>query len=562
MKSTKRRRFRMGAAALAAVSLVGLQVVSSGAAHATGTTTFTTWMPSSAPALWSDGNCTSNGAAPSNTPSTPPTDAQHLSGTQTYVSDTGAHSRGATDVGWNYAPAASTQGGPVVTIPTSTTAMSVDVQGATSGRLMVLYDMTSNNQTVNYVGVWNFTTAAGWNTVTAGDLTWYYWQPGNPLTPGSWQPANVPFLQSQNVPESLSTFFNGKSGTARAAFELGCTGAFAFDHLRVTAAGNITDYDVQTPTSSTTATQGATSVPYGSSTTITPRTQTSDGGVTIVNPAGLNTLEKSVAGGAWTVDQTAAPGTVFTVAPTKATQYRVLYASSTLDPLPSTSNVLSVAVKPGLRLSATASKINVGKADTFHAALQPAAPNVTVTFQQLSGTTWTTLGSAATNTSGVATLVKARATTGVWKVRSVVAARTGYLATTSNTISVGVYQPVSITAYRTWSTVYVGRYLRIYGAVTPHVANIPLQFQQYTGGRWVVVATGRSGTKGSYAFTKLARTVGTATFRVVAPASGYRKLGVSPIVKVSIVRAPVSAPPPPPPPPPSGGGGGGGSGIG
>ena len=134
----------------------------------------------------------------------------------------------------------------------------------------------------------------------------------------------------------------------------------------------------------------------------------------------------------------------------------------------------------------------------------------------------------------------------------------GYLSTVSNTVSVGVYQPVAISIARSAGTVPVGHSFRIYGVVTPRSSGIGLQLQQYVGGRWVVIATGRSGTGGAYSFTKVARYLGTATFRLVAPASGYRLSGHSSVTRVTIYK-PYT---PPPPPPPTGGGGGGGSGIG
>lgn len=561
MNIKMRRALRATAAVAVAGSLIGVQALTSAASA--GTTTMVAWTPAAGPSLWSDKNCTSGGAAPSNTPATPPSDALPLSGAQSYAVDSGPHSR-ATDTAWTYKPSAGSQGGPVVTIPTSTTGMSIDVQGATSGRLMVTYSSTSNNQTTDYVGVWNFTTTAAWQTVTAGSLTWYRWQPANLLTPAGWQPANVPFLQTQNVPMTLGSFFNGKSGTAQAAFELGCTGQFSVDHLQVTntnadASTNVTDYNLQTPTSATTISQAATKVTYGASTTIATSTTSTDNSVTTTNPTGTDTLQASVDGGvSWTNAATAPTGTTFTVKPTRNTGYQVQYNSSTaLNPQPSTSGVVSVAVAPLLKVSASTTKVNVGKSVTFTARTTPVLANRTVTFQQASGTSWVALGSATTNSSGVATLTRSRSTKGAWKVRSNLSNVPGYAAVTSGSVTVGVYQPVSISIYRSTTSVYVGRYFRIYGTVTPHSSGIGLQLQQYVGGRWIIVATGHSGTRGAYSFSKLARSAGVATFRVVAPASGYRKYGRSTTVKVTIVRPPVYVPPPPPPSP-----GGGGSGIG
>ncbi|GAC1528775.1 MAG: hypothetical protein NVS3B1_20110 [Marmoricola sp.] len=561
MNRTTRRGLR-ATAAVVAVGLIGLQSIVSSALAST--TTTTTWMPSSGPTLWSDTNCATDNSAPTSTPTTPPSDALSLTGTQTYLPDAGSHATGPGDVAWAYAPASGHQGGPVVTIPTSTTDLSLDVSGATSGRLLVVYNTTSNNQPVNYIGVRDFATTAGWQTVAAGSLTWYQWQAGTVFSAAHWAPANVPFLQSQNVPETLSAFFQGKTGTAQAAFELGCTGGFALDHLRVTDANtNIADYDAQTPTSTTTATAGASTVGYGATTTITPSTSTTDAGVTTANPAGLETLMGSTDGGAtWSTVQTAPTGHTFTVQPTRTTSYLVRYDSATpLDPQPSSSAPVTVAVIPKAALAASAARVDVGRADTFTLRLTPALAAATVTFQQLSGTSWVSIGTASTNASGVATLVKARAIAGAWRVRATVPAQPGYLPITSNAVTVGVYQPVAISIARSASSVRVGYSFRIYGLVTPHVYGMPLQLQQYLGGRWQIVATGHSGTRGVYSFTKVARYVGTAAFRVIAPASGYRLRGGSPTARVTIY-IPYS----PPPPPPTGGGGtgggGGGSGIG
>lgn len=555
MNNTTRRCLRATAATLA-VSLIGLQSMLSSAVASTNTTT--TWMPSAGPALWSDSNCATDNSAPTSNPKAPPSDALSLSGTQSYVGDTGSHTTGARDVAWAYAPASGRQGGPVVTIPTSTTDMSIDISGASSGRLLVVYNTTSNNQPVSYVGVRDFATTAGWQTVTAGNLTWYQWQPASVVSAGQWLPANPQVFQA-NVPESLSAFFHGKTGTAQAAFELGCTGAFALDHLRVTDANSaIADYDAQTPTSTTTAVAAAPTVNYGATTTITPATSATENGVTTTNPAGLDTLLGSTDGGTtWSTITTAAPGAAFTVQPTRTTLYEVRYNSATpLDPQPSSSHPVTVAVRPKAALAASAARVNVGHPDTFTVRLTPALSDAAVTFQQLSGTSWVSIGTASTNASGIAALSKARTTAGAWHVRAVVAAQPGYLATTSNAVGVGVYQPVALSIARTASSVRVGSSFRIYGVVTPHASGIPLQLQQYLAGRWQTVSNGRSGARGAYSFTKVARNTGTATFRVVAPASGYRLRGGSSSTRVTIY---VPHSPPPPPPPSGGGGTGGGS---
>lgn len=557
MKNTTRSAVRIWTAVGLLVSLIGFQ---SALSPATASTATTTWMPSDSPALWSDHNCATDNSAPTSTPTSPPSDALALSGTQGYAADTGSHATGASDVAWGYAPT-NGQVGPAVTIPTTTTAMSIDAYGATSGRLMVTYSSTSNNQTTYYVGVQDFTTSAGWQTVNAGNLTWYQWLPGFLGSPGQWSAYS--FLGSSNS-LTLGTFFSRASngaGTAQAAFELGCTGAFAFDHLRVTdSTTNVVDYDAQTPTSTTTVTQGATRINYGTTTTITPSTSSTDNTATTVNPSGVETLLGSTDGGAtWSTVTTAAPGSAFTVSPTRSTSYKVRYTSSTpLNPQPSTSDMVSVAVVPKAVLSASAARVNVNRAETFTLRLTPAAADAPVTFQQASGTSWVKLGSTVTNPSGVATVIRSHASTGSWKVRAVIGAHPGYLSTVSNTVAVGVYQPVSISIARSAGTVPVGHSFRIYGVVTPHSSGIGLQLQQYLGGRWVLIATGRSATGGAYSFLKVARNLGTATFRVVAPASGYRLSAHSSVTRVTIYR-PYT---PPPPPPPTGGGGGGGSGIG
>ena len=556
--TTKRRR---GLRATAAVALTGGLICAQALVSTAmaGTTTEVTWTPAAGPSLWSDGDCASGTNAPSSNPTSPQTDARTLAGTQTYAADSGPHASGASDTAWSYAPA-SAEVGPTVAIPTSTTDLSVDVAGPTSGRLLVTFTDTKGN---TYAGVQALSaTGSGWQTLQSSTLTWYVWSTPFLAPSPSWQPANKSLLTGTNTPQSLTDFFNNKAGTAQASFELGCSGAFSIDHLRVTdASTNVTDYDLQTPASATTITQGAAKVIYGGSTTIGTSTTSTDNGVTTTNPAGTDTLQSSTDGGAtWTDAATGTTGTTFTVKPSRATMYRVEYASATpLNPQPSTSSSVMVTVAPSVRLSVSTSSVNIGKAVTFTTRLQPALPNVTVTFKQASGTSWVLLGTATTNASGVATLVRSRGMTGPWKVQSSIGAVTGYVGAASTVVTVKVYQPVSISIYRSYSTVYVGRTFRIYGALTPHWSGIPVSLQQYLSGRWVTVATGKSGTHGAYSFTRTAHATGTASFRVLTPASGYRRAGRSAVVKVSIVWAPVTAPPPPPPPT---GGGGGGSGIG
>lgn len=573
MTTKTRRRLRATVAAAVTSSLIGLPMLA-GTANAT-TPTEVTWTPSAAPAgtgFWSNG-CPTTGSSGTGIPNdssnlhkTLLDDQKAISASMTPVPENG------TDVGWQYTPAGTGEGGPSFTLanPTSTTSIAATVRGPSTGHAMVFYQGASASD--YYMGIAPMTSTSGWAAQTATTFTWYHWSAPNPLFPNQyqWTGMFVP-LFGQPTPKTVADFANTAGsnntplpagGTWYASVEYGCTGSFAIDHIQVTDATGVTDYDLQTPTSTTTATSAAARVAYGSSTTISTSTTSTENGVTTTNPAGTDTLESSTDGGTtWTTAATGAVGTTFPVKPTRKTLYRVQYApTAALNPQPSTSPVVTVAVLPLITISASSSRVNVGRTETFTAKLQPALANATVTFAQASGTSWVSIGTATTNSSGIATLAKSRSTAGSWRVRATVSAQPpGYDAATSSSMTVGVYQPVSISAYRSTSSVYIGYSFRIYGTVSPRSSGIPLQLQQYVGGRWIIVATGRTGTRGAYSLTKVARSAGTATFRVIAPASGYRLRGGSTAVKVTILRVPYT---PPPPPPPSGGGGGGGSGIG
>jgi hypothetical protein len=567
MKTLTRRGFRATAAVAVAGSLIGVQALVSAASA--GTTM--TWTPGmgtlSNTGFWSN-TCPAASAEPANLHSATnlAEDNSGAASTRTYV----VGPNGLPDTAWQYAPAANveagiSQGG---LSATTTTGLSIAVNTANAGaagRLLVMYTDTSGKQ---YVGEQQITTTAGWQTVTAGTMTW--WRQYQGLTGPFWAAPNS-IVNMNGWPGTLSDFLTkyGVSGsTFSTAFQFGCNGRFAVDHLQTTdSSAGVSEYDLQTPTSTTTATSGVSRVRYGSTTTITAATQSSENGVVATNPGDTETLQSSTDGTTWTTvtstvtTSSNSGGASFTVKPLQKTMYRVQYSSKyPMYPQPSTSDPVTVAVLPGITTSVSSSRTNVGKAVTFTTRLTPALANATITFAQASGSNWTTIGTATTNSSGVATFVKSRSSSGAWKVHATVGAVTGYDAATSSAVSVGVYQPVSISASRSASSVYAGRTFRIYGTVSPHSSGISLQLQQYISRKWVTVSTGHTGTRGAYSFTKTARTVGTATFRVVAPASGYRLRGGSSAVKVTIVSPPVYNPPPPPPS--GGGGGGGGSGIG
>ena len=577
MDTKWRRTFRATAAIAVAGSLLGVQALVSAASA--GTTTV--WTPGQGAlantGFWSN-TCPSANAEPANLHSTNLTeDSTGVSSTRSFV----VGPNGLPDTAWQYAPGANVEAGiSLGNLPLTTTdlGISVDTPNAgASGRLLVAYTDSTGRQ---YVGEQRLTTTSGWQSLTTtgtGTLNWWqYYQNGV----NHWAKPGSLGLNGNPLAASLASFLTddnyAKGGTFSAAYQFGCNGSFAVDHLLITDSGTgVSEYDLQTPTSITTASSAVSRVRYGATTTVTAATQSQDSGAAATKAGDTETLQSSTDGGkTWTTVTTAATtatdpgGATFTVKPLRRTQYRVEYSSQTaLDPQPSTSGPIAIAVLPGITMSASSTRTNVGKAVTFTTRLTPALANATVTFAQASGTSWANIGTATTNSSGVATLVKSRSTSGAWRVRSTVGAVPGYDAATSNAVSVGVYQPVTISAYRSYSTVYVGRSFRIYGTLTPHWSGIPLQLQQYVGSRWIVVSRGHSGTRGAYSFTKVARSVGVASFRVVAPASGYRRYGKSVTVKVTIVRAPVYTPPPPPPPPTStggggSGGGGGGSGIG
>lgn len=546
MNIKSRRALRAVVAVAAASSLLGVQALTS-SADATGTTT-TIWndLPSGV-GFWSN-QCPTKEPTSQYTAGTLNDDSSSVAATRTFVAGPNGLPG---DSAWHYAPAKNTEGGIALNLALSTTSLSIAVNGATTGRLLVSYVDTAGTQ---YLGEQALTTTSGWHTITSNNLNWwqYYsglinaWRkPGGGLNSLNVNPT------SANLKTFLATYNNG--GKLSASFQLGCTGGFTIDNLSTTDATGTQIYNLQHPVSTTTTTTASASkVGPGGSATIASTVKWSGGTIT----GGTTTLfSRNVGASTWTQGATSVAGARnFVVRPARNTQYQVRFNGASNVASSTSSAPVTVNVGPTLALKSDRATMNVKATATFTATFKPARSGVPVNFQQKVGAGWQSLGTASTNSSGIAVFKRSRAATGVWTVRAVAPTQSGLLATNAPSVSIKVYQPVTIPISTSPHVLYVGGSIRIGGVITPRVGGIPLRLQQRVGGRWITYATVRSGPRGGYTFHRRANSAGTATFRVMTPAVGYRRAGYSAASSVRIINRPVYTPPPS-----TGGGGSGGS---
>lgn len=154
---------------------------------------------------------------------------------------------------------------------------------------------------------------------------------------------------------------------------------------------------------------------------------------------------------------------------------------------------------------------------------------VTVQERRAGQTAWTRVATAKTGRTGAwSATVRPTANS---SVRASIAGREGLLANSSPIRAVAVAYVLTAKASRT--TANPRQQVKISGSAQPARAKTKVTLQRLVGKRWVTVATGKTATNGSYAFSR-AFARGTWTLRVHVAGGPANAAGVSGTVKLRV----------------------------
>jgi spore germination protein YaaH len=153
-----------------------------------------------------------------------------------------------------------------------------------------------------------------------------------------------------------------------------------------------------------------------------------------------------------------------------------------------------------------------------------AGQRVVLQWRRANTTTWQTVASGTTSSTGAVSLRYAPPTNGSFRLVS--QASWAYAASTSATVTTLVRWRVS--AAFADSTVTRGTTVYLRGSVAPIRAGTAVQRQRLVNGSWVTISSGTVRTDGTYSFTFAWSTPGTYTYRVVVPGTSLNLIGYSP----------------------------------
>jgi len=149
---------------------------------------------------------------------------------------------------------------------------------------------------------------------------------------------------------------------------------------------------------------------------------------------------------------------------------------------------------------------------------------VVLQWRRANTTTWQTVASGTTSSTGAVSLRYAPPTNGSFRLVS--QASWAYAASTSATVTTLVRWRVS--AAFADSTVTRGTTVYLRGSVVPIRSGTTVQRQRLVSGTWVTISSGTVRTDGTYSFTFSWSTPGTYTYRVVVPSTSLNLIGYSP----------------------------------
>lgn len=151
-------------------------------------------------------------------------------------------------------------------------------------------------------------------------------------------------------------------------------------------------------------------------------------------------------------------------------------------------------------------------------------------WRQAGTTTWRTITSGTTSSTGWVALRYTPGTNGYFRLYA--PSSWSYLASLSGSVTTLVRWRVS--AAFTDATVTRGTTVRLTGRVAPIRAGTPVQRQRYVNGAWTTVASTTVRSDGTYAFSFTWYTAGTYTYRVVVPGTSLNATGYSGTLKLYV----------------------------
>jgi spore germination protein len=159
-----------------------------------------------------------------------------------------------------------------------------------------------------------------------------------------------------------------------------------------------------------------------------------------------------------------------------------------------------------------------------------AGQKVVLQWHAAGSTTWRTVATGTTSSTGGISLRYASATNGYFRLYAY--SSWSYLASSSASATTQVRWRVSASLYD--STVSRGTTIRLTGKVAPIRSGTPVQRQRYVNGTWTTLASTTVHSDGTYAFSFVWNTAGTYTYRVVVPGTTLNATGYSATLKVYV----------------------------
>lgn len=159
-----------------------------------------------------------------------------------------------------------------------------------------------------------------------------------------------------------------------------------------------------------------------------------------------------------------------------------------------------------------------------------AGQKVVLQWRQAGTTTWRTVASGTTSSTGTASLRYTPGTNGYFRLYA--HSSWSYLAVTSASVTTLARWRVSAAFYD--ATVSRGTTIRLTGKVAPTRAGTTVQRQRYVNGAWTTVASTTVRSDGTYAFSFTWNTAGAYTYRVVVPGTSLNAAGYSATLKLYV----------------------------
>lgn len=201
------------------------------------------------------------------------------------------------------------------------------------------------------------------------------------------------------------------------------------------------------------------------------------------------------------------------------------------------SSLRSYAIQKSTKLTVSApAAVTYGTTATVSGTLTTtsgaavAGQKVSLQWRPSGTTTWRTVASGTTSSTGGVSLGYAPASNGSFRLSA--PSSWSYLSSASAPVTTLVRWRVS--AAFSDATVSRGTTARLTGKVAPIRAGTTVQRQRYINGAWTTLASTTVRSDGTYAFSFTWNTAGTYTYRVVVPSTSLNATGTSATVKLYV----------------------------